>query len=150
MHIRAIAVVAVLALLSCWGGNAVAQAHEPAIFIAGNSGFADAITAAFIKKKVPALVVLDKAHAEYILQAAAVASKDESGAGKIARCMFMNCIGMNGYSSVSVELIRMQDSAVVWAYQVRKGNSGPVAIQSLSEAIAKHLKHDYLDKHNEY
>lgn len=58
----------------------------------------------------------------------------------------MNCLGINGAAKVSVELIRLSDSAVVWAYQVRKPNSGPIGIQSLSEAIAKHLKNDYLSK----
>ena len=54
---------------------------------------------------------------------------------------------MNGYSEVSVRLIERNSSAVVWAYQVRKANSGPLGIQSMSEAIAKHLKNDYLKKH---
>jgi hypothetical protein len=49
----------------------------------------------------------------------------------------MDCIDMNGFSEVSVKLVRTSDSAVVWAYQIRKGASGPVAIRSLSEAIAK-------------
>jgi hypothetical protein len=102
-----------------------------------------------IKKNVPVEVVTDQAKAEYTLQAAPVYSKDESGAGKIARCLFADCIGMNGFSSVSVELVRTKDSAVLWAYQVRKGNSGPLGIQSLSEAVAKHLKNDYLSKHTE-
>jgi len=53
---------------------------------------------------------------------------------------------MNGFSEVSVKLVRTKDSAVVWAYQVKKGNSGPLGVQSLSEAIAKHLKNDYLSK----
>ena len=45
-----------------------------------------------------------------------------------------------------MQLVRNKDSAVVWAYQVRKGNSGPLGVQSLSEAIAKHLKNDYLSR----
>lgn len=119
------------------------------IFIAGDTNFSTALTAAMVKKHVPATVVTDEDHAEYTLQAAAVDSKDESGAGKVARCLFLDCIGMNGYSSVSVKLIRNRDKAIVWAYQVRKSNSGPLGIQSLSEAIAKHLKNDYLDKHKD-
>ena len=47
---------------------------------------------------------------------------------------------LHGNSEVSVKLVRLTDSAVVWAYQVRKANAGPLGIQSLSEAIAKHLK----------
>jgi hypothetical protein len=124
-----------------WCANA-----GPTLFIDAQSDFASALTAAMIKKKVPATVVEDKTAAEYYLVSAAVDSKDETGAGKIARCLFLDCIGMNGFSEVSVKLVRSKDSAVVWAYQVRKSVSGPVGIQSLSEAIAKHLKSDYLVK----
>jgi hypothetical protein len=134
----------------CASATFAADATIPSIFIAGDSNFSTALTAAMVKKHVPATVVADADHADYTLQAAAVDSKDESGAGKIARCMFLDCVGMNGYSEVSVKLIRNQDKTIVWAYQVRKANSGPLGVQSLSEAIAKHLKNDYLDKHNTY
>ena len=99
-----------------------------------------------LKKQVPMTVTTDQEKADYVLQAAPVDSKDESGAGKVARCLFLDCIGMNGYSEVSVRLLKKKDSSIVWAYQVRKGNSGPLGVQSLSEAIAKHLKNDYLKK----
>jgi hypothetical protein len=141
---------------SLFAGSAFSQrlintdsATTPTLYVQGSGDFSTALTAALIKKNVPVVVVTDQSKAEYTLQSAAVYSKDESGAGKIARCMFADCIGINGYSSVSVQLVRTQDSAVLWAYQVRKGNSGPLGIQSLSEAIARHLKHDYLIKHPE-
>ena len=127
-------------------GSAQTSAR-PTIYIDADSGFQTALTAAMIKKHVPATVTTDKAKADYILRSAPVSSKDESGAGKVARCMFLDCIGMNGYSAVSVELLKRSSSTVVWAYQVRKANSGPLGIQSLSEAIAKHLKNNYLKKH---
>lgn len=116
------------------------------MYVDAANGFQTSITAAIIRKKVPITVVTDKVQADYILKAAPVDSKDESGAGKIARCLFLDCIGVNGYSEVSVQLMRQKDSSVVWAYQVRKGNSGPLGVQSLSEAIAKHLNNDYLKK----
>ena len=127
-------------------GNVSAQSTQPTIFIAAESGFQNALTAAMLKKHVPLSVTTDKDKAVYILQAAPVDSKDESGAGKVARCLFLDCIGMNGSSEVSVRLLTRQDSIVVWAYQVRKANSGPLGVQSLSEAIAKHMKHDYFEK----
>ena len=137
-----------LALVVC-GAPVMGQADNgdgPKIFIQAEPDFTTALTAAMVKKKVPAVVVEDKAHAQFVLSSAAVDSRDESAAGKVARCLFMDCIGVNGSSEVSVKLVRSGDSAVVWAYQVRKGNSGPLGVQSLSEAIAKHLKNDYLDK----
>lgn len=134
-----------VALFFVMGLPLVAQTG-PAIYVDSQDGFSPAVAAAFIKKHVPATIVTDKTHADYILQTANVYSKDESGAGKVARCLFLDCIGMNGSSSVSVQLVRTKDSSVAWAYQVRKSNSGPLGIQSLSEAIAKHLKDDFLKK----
>src|SRR5579862_4794120 len=131
------------------GNYALAQSHPTTIFIQATQGFDTSLAAAMVKKQVPATVVAEEDKAEYTLKAAPVDSKDESGAGKVARCLFLDCIGMNGNSEVSVQLVRNKDSAIVWAYQVRKGNSGPVGVQSLSEAIAKHLKNDYLNKHHE-
>ena len=139
-----------LALAIC-GASAMGQASKgdgPKVFIEAEPDFTNALTAAMTKKKVPAVVVEDKAIAQYVLRSGVVDSKEESTGGKIARCLFLDCIGMNGASEVSVKLVRSSDSAVVWAYQVRKGNSGPLGVQSLSEAIAKHLKNDYFDKHH--
>jgi hypothetical protein len=122
---------------------AVSQAL-PKIYIEAEPQFSTALAAAMEKKHVAVTVVVDPKGADFVLKSAPVNSKDESGAGKVARCLFLNCIGINGNSTVSVELVRSSDSAVVWAYQVRKAHSGPLGIQSLSEAIAKHLKNDYL------
>jgi hypothetical protein len=116
------------------------------LFISADPSFQTALTAAMIKKDVPVSIVSAPANAVFTLRAAAVASKAESTGSKIARCAFAYCAGMNGSSSVSVELIDNASGSIVWAYQVRKGNAGPVGIQSLSEAIAKHLKNDYLKK----
>jgi hypothetical protein len=141
------ALVGVVLAVSFPVANAIKPtASQPTLFIAADSGFQTALSAAMLKKHVPISVTMDQDKADYILQAAPVDSKDESGAGKVARCLFLDCVGMNGYSEVSVRLLKREGSTVVWAYQVRKGNSGPLGVQSLSEAIAKHLKNDYLDK----
>lgn len=118
----------------------------PKLYISGDRDFATALSAAMTKKKVPVTVLADDDGADYTLEPSVVNSHQESTGSKIARCVFINCIGIEGNSSVSVQLIRNKDNAVVWAYQVRKGMSGPMGIQSLSEAIAKHLKNDYLEK----
>jgi hypothetical protein len=133
-----------LMLATLLGGAVAFSQANPKMFIEAEPQFSTALAAALEKKHVAVTVVLDPKAAKFVLKSAPVNSKDESGAGKIARCMFLDCIGINGNSTVSVELVRSSDFAVVWAYQVRKANSGPLGIQSLSEAIAKHLKKDYL------
>ena len=116
------------------------------VYIDAQDQFQSALTAAFIKKNVPATVVTEQKNAAYTLKSANVFAKAESTGSKFVRCAFAYCAGVEGTASVSVQLIRNSDGAVVWAYQVRKGNSGPGGIQSLSEAIAKHIRNDYFDK----
>ena len=122
------------------------QSGQPRIFVKADPDFGVALAAALNKKRAPATVVTDEKTANYVLQSAGVAAKEESGASKIARCLFAYCAGIEGSSSVSVQLIQVRDGSVVWAYQVRKANGGPVGIQSLSEAVAKHLKNEFLDR----
>lgn len=100
-----------------------------------------------VRKHVPIEVTTDVTKADLILQANDVANKTESGRSQLVRCAFLDCVGAFGSSAVSVTLTRRDDSVVLWAYQVRKNLGGPLGYQSLSEAIAKHLKNDYLDKH---
>jgi hypothetical protein len=126
--------------------DAVPTPKPGTIFIKGDTDFAVAISAAMQKKDVPATIVIDEKNAEYILQSSSVATEHESGLGKIARCAFAYCAGIGGSTNVSVQLVRVSDSAVVWAYQVKKGNEGSHGVQSMSEAIAKHLKSEYFKK----
>lgn len=118
----------------------------PKVFINADSNFAVALTAAINKKHVPVTVVEDKSNADYILQSAQVDAHQESAGSKFARCLLAYCAGIEGTSSVSVQLLKVNDDSVVWAYQVRKANGGPAGIQSLSEAIAKHMNNDYFKK----
>ena len=142
-------VIAVCLLSAVASFPVLAQTPGPTIYLSAETGFQTAMAAAFVKKHVAATILTKQDGAEYTLQAAPVDSKAESTGSKFARCLFMDCIGVNGFSEVSVQLVRNKDGAIVWAYQVRKGNSGPLGVQSLSEAIAKHLQHDYLEKHKE-
>jgi hypothetical protein len=55
----------------------------------------------------------------------------------------MSCVGAYGSSAAAATRVRSGEPVVLWSYQVRKGLGAPLGTQSLSEAIAKHLKHDY-------
>ena len=127
-------------------GQAAPVATPGTIFIKGDPDFAVSITAAIRKKDVPVTVILNEHAAEYVLQSSSVATQHESGLGTIARCAFAYCAGIGGSTNVSVQLVRVSDSAVVWAYQVKKGNEGSHGVQSMSEAIAKHLKNEFFRK----
>jgi hypothetical protein len=114
------------------------QTSSPRIYIAPQNGFESYLAGAFTKKNVPAQMVQAPEGADYILSPAPVEQKPESAGGKIARCLFADCAGIEGSQTASVSLIDTKTNAVVWAYNVRKGGSSN--FQSSAEACAKHLK----------
>jgi hypothetical protein len=121
-------------------------ARQPRIFVKAEPGFALALATAFNQNRVPAIVVSQEKNADFVLKSAPVASARESGASILARCLLVMCVGIEGRSNVSVRLIRINGASVVWAYRASRGIGGPAGIQSLSEAVAKHLKSDFLER----
>jgi hypothetical protein len=113
---------------------------KPTVYIEPQQGFDAYIAAAIQKKAVPVDVVTDKARAVYILQSAPVEVKSESTGGKIARCLFAYCAGIEDKGNVSVQLIEVGSAKIVWAYSVNKQKGGSKNEQSMAEAIAKHFK----------
>ena len=112
-------------------------ADPPKIYIEPqDGGFESYIAAGFVRKGTPVLVTTNREDATYVLTAV-VAQERESPAGKIARCAFAYCYGIDGTQTATVQLIDKAGD-VVWAYNVRK--MGATAFQSSAEAIAKHLK----------
>lgn len=126
-----------------------ATPSEPVtVYVDARDGFSGYIVAAFQKKDTPASVVTDRARAEYILQSTDVSTHVESTGGKIARCLFAYCAGIQDTSTVSVELINAKTTAVDWSYTVHKQRGGGYNEQSMAEAIAKHLKNHLEGKGN--
>jgi TolB-like protein len=117
-----------------------AQVVRPAVYVAPQNGFETYLAAAISKKNVPVDVVTDETKATYTLKAAPVEIKTESTGGKIARCLFASCVGIEDKGSVSVQLIEASSSKMVWAYSVNKQKAGDKDEQSMAEAVAKHLK----------
>lgn len=116
---------------------------SPRIFIEGESGFESYVAAAIVKKKVPAVVTRNREEAFYLLTSTVI-TKAESSGGKIARCLFAYCAGIEGSQTATVQLIKSKTNEVAWAYNVKKGGSNN--FQSSAEAIAKHLKR-FLEDH---
>jgi hypothetical protein len=116
------------------------QAAKPTVYLEPQQGFETYIAAAIAKKGVPVDVVIDKDRAIYILRSAPVEVKSESTGGKIARCLFAYCAGIEDKGNVSVQLIELGSTKMVWAYSVNKQRGGSKNQQSMAEAIAKHFK----------
>jgi len=113
---------------------------RPTVYLEPQQGFETYIAAAIQKKGVPVDVVSDKGKAVYILRSAPVEVKSESTGGKIARCLFAYCAGIEDKGNVSVQLIEVGSTKMVWAYSVNKQRGGSKNQQSMAEAIAKHFK----------
>ena len=116
---------------------------SPRIFIEPQNGFDSYVSAAIVKKNVPAVVTTVKDDANYILTSAVI-TKEESTGSKVARCLFLYCAGAAGTQTATVQLINAKTQEVAWAYNVQKANAS--AYQSTAEAIAKHLK-QFFEKH---
>src|SRR5689334_176724 len=120
--------------------TAVAQTGRPSVYIEPQNGFETYLAAAMTKKHVPVDVVTDETKATYVLKSAPVEIKQESTGGKIARCLFAYCAGIEDKGSVSVQLIDTTSSKMMWAYSVNKQKGGDKNQQSMAEAVAKHLE----------
>jgi len=117
-----------------------AQIARPSVYIEPQNGFETYIAAAISKKQVPVDVVTDQTKATYVLKSAPIEIKTESTGGKIARCLFAYCAGIEDKGNVSVQLIETSSTKMLWAYSVNKQRGGSKNAQSMAEAIAKHLK----------
>lgn len=122
-----------------------AQLSRPTVYIEPQNGFEAYLAAAFGKKGVPADVVTDQTKATYLLKAAPVEIQKESTGGKIARCLFASCVGIEDKGNVSVQLIETSSTKILWAYSVNKQRGGAKNEQSMAEAVAKHFK-EFLEK----
>jgi hypothetical protein len=81
--------------------TSLAQLSRPAVYIEPQQGFDTYLAAAFAKKNVPVDVVTDQAKATYVLKSAPIEVKSESTGGKIARCLFAYCAGIEDKGNVS-------------------------------------------------
>jgi len=122
-----------------------AQLARPTVYLEPQQGFETYLAAAFAKKGVPVDVVTDQTKAMYVLKSAPVEIKQESTGGKIARCLFASCAGIEDKGNVSVQLIETSSTKMLWAYSVNKQRGGSKNQQSMAEAVAKHCK-EFLEK----
>ena len=95
--------------------------------------FGMAIAAALHKKKVPVIILTDSAKAEFVIRHASTRDEDSSGV-KIAKTFFGGFGGGVKFEG-TFTVINQETTAVVYSYNVKKGN-----FQSAAESFAKHLK----------
>src|SRR5215470_17814896 len=121
-----------------------AQLPRPTVYIEAQQGFETYLSAAMTKKNVPVDIVTDATKATYVLKTAPVEIQKESTGGKVVRCLFAYCAGIEDKGTVSVQLIEVNSSKEMWAYSVNKQRGGKNE-QSMAEAVAKHFK-EFLEK----
>ena len=102
--------------------------------------FTLAITAALAKKKVPVVVVTDVDRADYIIRHTSSAKEDSTGT-KIAKIAIMGGLWGSSKFEASIMVIDKASTAVVYSYNVKKGN-----FQSAAESFAKKLNNNIAGK----
>jgi hypothetical protein len=101
--------------------------------------FGSAIAAAFLKKEVPVVIVTDATKGQWTIRSISSQKEDSTGT-KVAKLAFGMGGGFTKFEG-TIQVIENESSAVLYAYNVKKGN-----FQSAAEAFAKHFKDDYLEK----
>jgi hypothetical protein len=143
----------VLVVLVMLFAATVTAQDKPRVYIdasdtvdAGNSehkgkqvDFGSALAAALLKKQVPVTVVTDQTKAQWIVKSASSQKEDGTGT-KIAKMAMFGSTSFTQFEG-TVQVVDVKSSAVLYAYNVKKGN-----FQSAAEAFAKHFKSDYLEK----
>ena len=89
-----------------------------------------------VSRRTPGLA---STKAQLIIRSAS-SQREEKAGTKIFK-MAMGDYSSNSHFEGTIQVIDIQSSAVVFAYNVKKGN-----FQSAAEAFAKHFKGDYLEK----
>jgi hypothetical protein len=102
--------------------------------------FGSALAGALLKKEVPVVVVTDPGKSQWTIRSISSQKEDSTGT-KVAKLAFG--FGGGGFTKFegTIQVIDNASSAVLYAYNVKKGN-----FQSAAEAFAKHFKDDYLRK----
>jgi len=102
--------------------------------------FTLAITAALAKKKVPVVVVTDVERADFVVRHTSSA-KEDSTATKIAKLAVLGGLWGSSKFEASIMVIDKDSTAVVYSYNVKKGN-----FQSAAESFAKNLNNNIAGK----
>ena len=133
------AFIALLFVVSTLG-----QQEAPSLYITPTGdGFEVYLAAAMVKKGVPVAVLDHEDGATYTLKAAKIETKQVGGGSKLVNCLFLYCAGNEDKGNTSVQLV--QAGTIKWSYSVNKGR-GEKNMQSMAEAIAKHLKSEFFHK----
>ena len=101
--------------------------------------FGSAIAAALVKKEVPVVVVTERSKSQWTIKSVSSQKEDTTGT-KVAKLAFGFGGGFTKFEG-TLQVVDNESSAVLYAYNVKKGN-----FQSAAEAFAKHFKDDYLSK----
>ena len=122
----------------------LAEQRQPSLYIPPTGdGFEVYLTAAMVKKEVPVAVLDHEEGATYVLKAAKIETKQVGGGTKLVNCLFLYCAGNEDKGNTAVQLV--ESGTIKWSYSVNKGR-GEKNMQSMAEAIAKHLKSEFFKK----
>lgn len=103
--------------------------------------FGSAISAAFVKKKVPVSIVTDEAKAQWTIRTAS-SQREDAAMVKVAKVAMLGVFaGSHTKFEGTIQVIDNESSAVVFALNVKKGN-----FKKAAEMFATKFKGQYLKK----
>jgi hypothetical protein len=108
------------------------------VFLSPMDGFEDELKTAIEKKKVPVVLVTDKAQADYVITGTSETEK----AGTAKKVVMLN---WHSNEQASITVVDNKSGDVVFAYSVNKKSSAH-GKRSTAEACAKHLKEEIESK----
>lgn len=118
------------------------RAQDPKIEYDQAHGFDFYMAAAISEKKVPVVVVTDKAKADYCLEATWEHVKSLGAKSSVLaniEAPLGNGSRVRDYDGAAVRLVDIRTGDVIFAYSVDRNNA-PRGRQSMTESVAKHLK----------
>jgi hypothetical protein len=102
------------------------------LFIEDPGEFGTALSAAFIEKKVPVVVVTDSTEADFTVRSAST-DRRAGGGEKVARILAFGAFAGSGDRYHATTSIINRDGVVVFAYNVKKGNFQDAANSTANE-----------------
>jgi hypothetical protein len=102
------------------------------LFIEDPGEFGTALSAAFIEKKVPIVVVTDSTKADFTVRSAST-DRRAGGGEKVARILAFGAFAGSGDRYHATTSIINRDGVVVFAYNVKKGNFQDAANSTANE-----------------
>lgn len=138
---RTIGLVVMLAAVSASAVGAASMTIAPGskLYIEPSAGFEAAIQAAFMKKKVPVVIVAEEGQADFVLKVPRTNASQEKTATRVAKLFLFGGFAGCGSNFNADASIFNQDGILIWAKTANKCDFKKAA-EELAKSLSKFIK----------